>query len=315
MLFALLGGQLAEVCQRTSELISFHMIEGPHLITIEVQVRLRHQGLAIFSDEAQIFYHVSQIPLVIEGLPLPMPAESAHGRCRPPIVLAGECYLVSPPALLGAVGVKVAVYFVDAELVTHYAGDHAAPAEMRIDVTRISENDRFTTRFAYLPVILPVGTKFVVPARILRLEPFKIAFVRWIDSPEVNRPTHGEELGDLMVVVIFHDTVPSRLNIVVMNLDAVLFEREQVSSVVVIKNPALPEFSIGFAILIPIFGAVLDESSDSGVDDGVVLPKRVPDISLQEVVVLGVVDDRHQHRVAVTDVARLVGLHTQEYHG
>src|SRR5258708_13114931 len=116
------------------------MIEGPHLITIEVQVRLRHQGLAIFSDEAQIFYHVSQIPLVIEGLPLPMPAESAHGRCRPPIVLAGECYLVSPPALLGAVGVKVAVYFVDAELVTPYARDHPPPPPIRINVTQLTKN-------------------------------------------------------------------------------------------------------------------------------------------------------------------------------
>src|SRR5258708_6337704 len=163
--------------------------------------------------------------------------------------------------------------------------------------------------------MLPVGTKFVVPARILRLEPFKIAFIQWIDSPEVNRPTHGEELGDLMLVVMFDDTVPSRLNIVVVNLDAVLFEREQVGSVVVIKNPALPEFGIGFAILIAIFGAVLNEGADSGVDDGVVLPKRVPDIPLQEVVVLGIVDDGHQHRVAVTDVARLVRLNTQEYRG
>src|SRR5260221_3444436 len=118
-----------------------------------------------------------------------------------------------------------------------------------------------------------------------------------------------------MVVISLDYTIPSCSHIFVLNLDALLLQREQVSSVVVIKNPALPEFSIGFAILIPIFGAVLDESSDSGVDDGVVLPKRVPDISLQEVVVLGVVDDRHQHRVAVTDVARLVGLHTQEYRG
>jgi propane monooxygenase large subunit len=51
------------------------------------------------------------------------------------------------------------------------------------------------------------------------------------------------------------------------------------------------------------------------VNDGVVLPKRVPDISLQEVVVLGIVDDGHQHRVAVTVMARLVRLHTQEYRG
>src|SRR5260221_367033 len=105
-------------------------------------------GLAFLSDETQVFYHVSQIPLVIEGLPLPMPAKSAHGRCRPPVVLTGERHLVSPPALLGAVGVKLAVYFVDAELVTHHTRDHAAPAAMRIDVTGISENDGFTPRFA-----------------------------------------------------------------------------------------------------------------------------------------------------------------------
>ena len=118
MLFPLLGSHLAEIYQRAPELISFHVIEGPHLIAIEVEVRLRHQGLTILSDEAQIFDAVCQIPLVIEGFPLAVPAESTHCRRRTPVVLPGECHFVSPAALLRAVGVELAIHFVDAAQAT-----------------------------------------------------------------------------------------------------------------------------------------------------------------------------------------------------
>src|ERR1700731_4873649 len=100
MLFALLWRHLAEVYQRAPELISFYVIEGPPLIVIKMQVRLRDQGLTIISDETQIFDAVCQIPSVIEGFPLAVPAEPTHCWRRTPVVLPGECHFVSPAALL-----------------------------------------------------------------------------------------------------------------------------------------------------------------------------------------------------------------------
>src|SRR5258708_37449198 len=105
MLFALLGSHPAEVYQRTPELVAFHVIEGPHLIAIEVEVRLRHQGLSILSNEAQIFDAVGQIPLVIEGFPLAVPAESTHCRPRTPVVLPGECHFFGQATWLSTGGV------------------------------------------------------------------------------------------------------------------------------------------------------------------------------------------------------------------
>src|SRR5258708_27578416 len=96
MLFALLGSHPAEVYQRTPELVAFHVIEGPHLIAIEVEVRLRHQGLTILSNEAQIFDAVGQIPLVIEGFPLAVSAEFSHFPPRTPVVIPRVCPFLKP---------------------------------------------------------------------------------------------------------------------------------------------------------------------------------------------------------------------------
>lgn len=84
-----------------------------------------------------------------------------------------------------------------------------------------------------------------------------------------------------MLVVVLYDAIPGGLNVVVVNLYAVLLERQQVSSIVVIENPALPQFSVRFAVLVAIFGAILDKGPDRGIDYRVVLPKRVANIALQ----------------------------------
>src|SRR5690349_2436562 len=101
-------------------------------------MRLRYQGFVIASDKAQIFDAVGEIPLVIEGLPLSLATESTHRRRLASLILAGKRHFVRPAAQLGAIGIELAVDFVDAELLANEAWHHATPAAVRIDVTSIS---------------------------------------------------------------------------------------------------------------------------------------------------------------------------------
>ncbi len=97
------------------------------------------------------------------------------------------------------------------------------------------------------------------------------------------------------------------------DLDAVFLERQHVGAVVVLVNPAVPHLRIGFLRLVAVGGAVLDEGADCGVDDGVVLPEGIAQVALQQQVVLRLLQRGHQQRVAVADVAALVGLHRKEH--
>ena len=58
--------QRAERVQRAAKRVAAHIVERPHLLVVEAQMRLRDQGLAVGADEAEVLDRVGQIPAVIE---------------------------------------------------------------------------------------------------------------------------------------------------------------------------------------------------------------------------------------------------------
>jgi len=79
-----------------------------------------------------------------------------------------------------------------------------------------------------------------------------------------------------------------------MYLDAIFLQGQHVGPVVVFVDPAVPHFRIGFLILVAIDRPILDERPDCRIDDGVVLPERIFQITLDQLVVVGVFQGRHQ---------------------
>jgi hypothetical protein len=54
--------QRAEAAQRTAERMAANMIEGPHVLGVEPQMRLRDESLAIGADETEILDRVGEVP-------------------------------------------------------------------------------------------------------------------------------------------------------------------------------------------------------------------------------------------------------------
>ena len=163
-----------------------------------------------------------------------------------------------------------------------------------------------------LGVLLPPLAVLVVPARVLVLEPLEVVVVHRVDAPVVGEPARREELGDLVDVALVPDPVPGLLDQIVRDRQAVLLQRDQVGPVVVVVDPAPPGLRVGLAVLAAVLGAVLDERADGGVHDGVVVPPGVAQVALEQLAV-ALVRERHEDdRVAVGDVAALVGLHRVE---
>ena len=134
-----------------------------------------------------------------------------------------------------------------------------------------------------------------------------------VDPPVVGEPAGGEELRDLVDVALVPDPVPRLLDEVVRDRQAVLLERDEVGAVVVVVDPAPPRLGVALAVLAAVLGAVLDERADGRVHDRVVVPPGVAQVALQQLAV-ALVGERHEDdRVAVGDVARLVGLHRVEH--
>src|SRR5947208_4671215 len=102
----------AEPAKRTAKLVAAHMIERPHVLGLEAQVRLCDQGLTVGSDEPEILDRISDIPAVITVLPLAATAEAAHCRRGAAFILGSKRHLVGPAATFRAVGVDLAVNFV-----------------------------------------------------------------------------------------------------------------------------------------------------------------------------------------------------------
>ena len=123
----------------------------------------------------------------------------------------------------------------------------------------------------------------------------------------------AEELRDLVHVALVPDLVPGLLDEVVRDDQAVLLQRHEVAAVVVVVDPPTPHLGVALAVLAAVLGAVLDERADGRVHHAVVVPPRVAQVALEQLVV-ALVRQRHQQRgVAVADVPRLVGLHRVEH--
>src|SRR5947208_1755441 len=110
VLLALLRRHLVErdVGAREGEVL--HVVERPELLlVVEVEVRLGHQGLAVVADVAEVLDDVREVPVVVQGLPLPLAGEAAHRGRRAALVLRPERGLVGPMAGRRAVGAHLAV--------------------------------------------------------------------------------------------------------------------------------------------------------------------------------------------------------------
>src|SRR5882724_4522018 len=113
---------------------------------------------------------------------------------------------------------------------------------MRIGVADIAveENVGFAGN-AKFGMPFPEVAEFGIPAWILVLEPLEVLFGLGFDAPEIDRPANREELRGLVDVVFLDDSIPGSSDIVVMDLDAVLLERQHVCPIIIFVNPAMPK--------------------------------------------------------------------------
>src|ERR1700737_3475439 len=213
---------------------------------------------------------------MVAVLPFTATAEAAHRWGGATFVLGGKAHLVRPAAAFRAIGVHFAVDLVTNEVFANQAGNHAAPAAMRVHIAHIAiEEDVGFAGNAKFGMPFPEVAELGVPAWILVLEPLEVLFGLGFDAPEINRPADREELRGLVDVVFLNDPIPCGGDVVVMDLDAVLLERQHVGPIVIFVNPAVPQLGIGFLVLVTVGRAVLDEGADRSIDDRVVLPERV----------------------------------------
>src|SRR5260221_11723527 len=221
--FPLLGCHLVEQHIRALELNAFEMVQRPHVLVIEDNMRLRNERLAIGANVALILQDVRQLPPMVAGFPLTLADQSAHRRCLATLVFATERILIGPMTCLGTVCPYLAVYCIHDSIFTDHAGDHTCPAAVWINIPDILEGDGLVSIglgqacIMFLPLAI-----LVVPARILKLKPLEVFLGQGVDTPKVDWPAGGEELCRLMHITLVGDTVPGLLNVIVMNLQAIL---------------------------------------------------------------------------------------------
>src|SRR5919112_1158166 len=316
VLLALLVRHLVERYLRARERDALHVFQLPHLVVLEEDVRLRDQGLAVGADVAEVLDDVGQIPVVVQGLPLAQADQSAHGGRRAAVVLLPEGHLVGPVTGIGAVGPPLVVDVVEDRVLADQARNHARPAAVRILVAGVFEGYRVVAvGLGQRTVVLPPLAELVVPAGVLVLEPLKVFLDHWIDAPVVDRPAGGEELGYVVYVVLVVDSVPRLLDQIVRDLQAVLLERGQIATIVVVVDPPPVHLRVAFAVFTTVLGAVVDKRSDRRVHDRVVVPPGVAQVALEQILVLVIAHRHNQRGVAVADMPRLVGLGREEYGG
>src|SRR4030081_3872771 len=78
-----------ESAQRAAKLVSAHMIERPHVLGLEAQMRLGDQRLAVRPDEAEVLDGIGDVPAVIAVFPFTATAEAAHGRRGAAFIFGG----------------------------------------------------------------------------------------------------------------------------------------------------------------------------------------------------------------------------------
>src|ERR1700722_2872272 len=107
---ALLVGHLVE--QHVGRLDVGHptqVVERPHVLRVEVEVRLGDQRLAVVADVSHVGDRVGPVPAVVERLPLALADQLAHVRGLAALVGRPEGGRVGPVAGLGAVGAPLPV--------------------------------------------------------------------------------------------------------------------------------------------------------------------------------------------------------------
>src|SRR5258708_9336951 len=60
-----------ESAERAAKLVSAHVIERPHVLGLEAQIRLCNQGFAVGPHEPQILDPVRNVPAAIAAFPFP----------------------------------------------------------------------------------------------------------------------------------------------------------------------------------------------------------------------------------------------------
>src|SRR5258708_34750424 len=302
--FPLRGCHLVEQHIRALELNAFEMVQRPHVLVIEDNMRLRNERLAIGTDIALILYDVGQLPAMVAGFPLTLADQSAHRRCLAALVFATERMLIGPLTCLGTVCPYLAIYGIHNSIFPDHAGDHTCPAAVWIDIPSVFEGDGLVSiGLGQACIMFPPLAIPVVPARILKLKPLEVFLGQGVDTPKVDWPAGGEELCHLMHVALIGDTVPGLLNVIVMNLQAILLQRHQVTTIIVVVDPAPPHLRIALAILATVLRSVLNEGTNCRVDDTVVIPESVLEVAFQQQVVFGIGQGHQESGIAIADVS------------
>src|SRR5215217_2635394 len=99
---AILRGHLVEEDVRALQRVAAGLVERPHLLRVEVQMRLRDERVAVVADVAErVLHDLREVLAVVQGLPLALAGELANRRGRAAFVLRPERDLVRPVAGLG----------------------------------------------------------------------------------------------------------------------------------------------------------------------------------------------------------------------
>src|SRR4051812_12232942 len=101
----LLVGHLVEQDVRGEDRAEpLEVLGRPHLLRVEVQMRLRRHRLPVVPHEAHVLDDLVPAPAVVERLPLAVPHQPAHVRRLAALVDRAEGLDVGPAAGLAAVG-------------------------------------------------------------------------------------------------------------------------------------------------------------------------------------------------------------------
>src|SRR4051795_152136 len=101
----LLVGHLVEQDVRAQQRAEpLEVLGRPHLLRVEVQMRLRRHRLPVVPDEAHVLDDLVPVPAVVQGLPLAVAHQPAHVRGLAALVAGAEGLDVGPAAGLAAVG-------------------------------------------------------------------------------------------------------------------------------------------------------------------------------------------------------------------
>src|SRR6185312_16169605 len=237
-----------------------HVVQRPHLLGVQVEVGLSRHGVAVVAHEAHVGDDIGPVPAVVQRLPLAVTDQLAHVRGLATLVGGPEGLDVGPAAHLVAVGAVHAVDLGGDDVLTDQTRDHAGPAAGRVHVVDVFEDDRVVAvGHGEAVVVLPPLAVLVVPARVLVLEPLEVLVGHAVDAPVVGEPTGGEELRDLVDVALLPDLLPRLLDQVVRDDQAVLLQRDEVGTVVVVVDPTTPHLRVGLPVLAAVLRAVLDE--------------------------------------------------------